>query len=45
MARSSAMPQIAAELSVRERVMLFCIASDTDWAKAGIVQPNGSSTS
>jgi hypothetical protein len=27
---------IAASLMVSERVLLFCIASDTDWANAGI---------
>jgi hypothetical protein len=26
----------AAALSVPERMLLFCIASDTDWQKAGI---------
>jgi len=27
---------IAAGLTVPERVLLFCLASDTDWVKAGI---------
>jgi hypothetical protein len=27
---------IAAELSVLERVLLFCVASDTEWAQAGV---------
>jgi hypothetical protein len=27
---------IAAELTVPERVLLFCVASGTDWAKAGV---------
>jgi hypothetical protein len=27
---------IAAELSVPERLLLFCLASGTDWAKAGV---------
>ena len=27
---------IAAELTVEERLLLFCVASDTDWANAGI---------
>ena len=27
---------IAAALTIAERVLLFCIASDTDWAKAGV---------
>jgi hypothetical protein len=27
---------IAVELSVPERVLLFCVASGTEWAKAGI---------
>jgi hypothetical protein len=26
----------AAELTVSERVLLFCLASDTDWVKAGV---------
>jgi hypothetical protein len=27
---------IAAVLAVPERVLLFCLASDTDWQKAGV---------
>jgi hypothetical protein len=27
---------IAAALTVPERVLLFCLASDTDWVKAGV---------
>jgi hypothetical protein len=27
---------IAAELTVPERILLFCLASDTDWQKAGV---------
>jgi hypothetical protein len=27
---------IAAELSVPERVLLFCVASETEWERAGI---------
>jgi hypothetical protein len=27
---------IAAKLSVPERVLLFCLASGTEWAKAGV---------
>jgi hypothetical protein len=27
---------IAAELTVPERLLLFCLASDTDWQAAGI---------
>jgi hypothetical protein len=27
---------IAAELSVPERVLLFCVASETEWARAGV---------
>jgi hypothetical protein len=27
---------IAAKLSVPERVLLFCLASGTDWARAGV---------
>jgi hypothetical protein len=29
-------PAIAAELSVPERVLLFCVASGTEWAQAGV---------
>jgi hypothetical protein len=28
---------IAAELTVSERVLLFCLASGTDWQKAGVI--------
>jgi hypothetical protein len=28
--------QAAETLSVRERVLVFCIASDTDWTKVGM---------
>ena len=28
--------KIAAQLNVSERVLLFCIASDTEWALAGV---------
>jgi hypothetical protein len=27
---------IAAELTVPERLLLFCLATDTDWQKAGV---------
>jgi hypothetical protein len=27
---------IAAALAVPERILLFCLASDTDWQKAGV---------
>jgi hypothetical protein len=27
---------IAAELTVQERVLLFCLASGTEWAQAGV---------
>ena len=27
---------IAADLTVPERVLLFCVASDTDWVKTGV---------
>jgi hypothetical protein len=27
---------VAADLSVPERVLLFCVASGTDWARAGV---------
>jgi hypothetical protein len=36
MARAPTTETIAAELSVPERVLLFCLASGTDWAKAGV---------
>jgi hypothetical protein len=29
-------PSIAAELGVPERVLLFCVASGTEWARAGV---------
>jgi hypothetical protein len=28
--------EIAAELGVKERVLLFCLASGTDWERAGV---------
>jgi hypothetical protein len=28
---------IAAELGVPERVLLFCVASGTEWARAGVI--------
>jgi hypothetical protein len=31
---------IAANLSVPERVPLFCVASNTDWVKAGVTPAN-----
>jgi hypothetical protein len=30
---------IAAELSASERVLLFCLASGTEWAEVGIAGP------
>jgi hypothetical protein len=33
--------EVAAALSVRERVMLFCIASATDWLLARITEETG----
>jgi hypothetical protein len=36
MAKAPTTETIAAELSVPERVLLFCLASDTDWQKAGV---------
>jgi hypothetical protein len=36
MARAPATETIAAELTVPERVLLFCLASDTNWVKAGV---------
>ena len=36
MAKSPTVESIAAELTVPERVLLFCLASDTDWQKAGV---------
>ena len=29
--------EIAAELGIKERVLLFCLASQTDWQLAGVV--------
>jgi hypothetical protein len=29
-------PHLTADLSVPERVLLFCVASKTDWDRAGI---------
>jgi hypothetical protein len=34
--QSTTVDSIAAALSVQERVLLFCLGSDTDWAKAGV---------
>jgi hypothetical protein len=36
MAKLTTPAQTAEALSVRERVLLLCIASGTEWAKAGI---------
>jgi hypothetical protein len=36
MAKTPTPDTIAAELSVPERVMLFCLASGTDWLKASV---------
>jgi hypothetical protein len=36
MAKAPATDTIAAELTVQARVLLFCLASDTDWFKAGV---------
>jgi len=33
--------EVAAALSVRERVLLFCIASATDWLLARITEETG----
>jgi hypothetical protein len=39
---SASMPKgvssIAAELSVQERVLLFCVASETEWERAGVTR-------
>jgi hypothetical protein len=35
MAKAPTAKTIAAELTVPERVLLFCLASDTDWVTAG----------
>jgi hypothetical protein len=29
-------PNIAADLSTPERILLFCVASGTEWAQAGV---------
>jgi hypothetical protein len=31
-------PSTAAELSVPERVLLFCLASETEWERAGVTR-------
>jgi hypothetical protein len=36
MAKRPTAESIAAELTVPERILLFCLASDTDWQKAGV---------
>jgi hypothetical protein len=36
MAKAPNIDRIATELSVLERVLLFCLASGTDYAKAGV---------
>jgi hypothetical protein len=36
MAKAPTTEIIAAELTVPERVLLFCLASDTNWVKAGV---------
>jgi hypothetical protein len=36
MTKSPTPDAVAAGLSVRERVLLFCVASDTDWQRAGV---------
>jgi hypothetical protein len=36
MAKQSAAETIAAELTVPERLLLFCLASDSDWQAASI---------
>jgi hypothetical protein len=36
MAKTPTTETIAAELTVPERVLLFCLASDTNWVKAGV---------
>jgi hypothetical protein len=36
MAKRPTAEMIAEELTVPERVLLFCIASDTDWRRAGV---------
>jgi hypothetical protein len=36
MAQAPTTERIAAALTVPERVLLFCLASDTDWVAAGV---------
>jgi len=36
MAKAPTADAIAPELTVPERVLLFCLASDTNWVKAGV---------
>jgi hypothetical protein len=40
MTKSPTLENIAANLSVPERVLLFCVASNTDWVKAGVTPAN-----
>lgn len=41
MAKTPTPETIAAELTVPERALLFCLASNTDWAKAGVTLGRG----
>jgi hypothetical protein len=36
MAKAPTPENIAAQLTVPERVLLFCLVSETDWAQAGV---------
>jgi hypothetical protein len=36
MAKAPSSETIAAELTVPERILLFCVASDTEWRRANI---------
>jgi hypothetical protein len=38
MAKRPTPERLAADLSVPERVLLFCLASGTDWVRAGVTR-------
>jgi hypothetical protein len=43
MANAPTSESIAAELPVMDRMLLFCLASGTDWVKAGVTPRHGAS--
>jgi hypothetical protein len=38
--RSTPETFVAVTLPVRERILLFCLASDTDWKRGGVIGDN-----